>query len=52
VIRVYDAAGNVIEAHERAWRRTYSDCQFVSEGELLCHIVLSIWNSFRARITK
>jgi hypothetical protein len=36
VIRVYDDAGDVIETHERSSRRTYSDCQFVSEQVNCC----------------
>jgi len=36
VIRVYDAAGNVIETHEHSSRSTYSDCQFVSEQVNCC----------------
>ena len=36
VIRVYDAAGNVIETHEHSSRSMYSDCQFVSEQVNCC----------------
>ena len=36
MIRVYDAAGNVIETHEHSSRSMYSDCQFVSERVNCC----------------
>jgi hypothetical protein len=36
VIRVYDAAGNLIETHEHSSRSMYSDCQFVSDQVNCC----------------
>ena len=53
VIRVYDAAGNVIETHEPLIAKHVFGLPIcLGPGELLCQVVLSIWNSFRPPVLR